>query len=80
MKILLTGKDGQLGSALSNELKLHYDVSCFGRTFCDITNIEMVENVVKSVNPDIIVNARRSVSYSSGLTSRPTALASDVVM
>mgnify|MGYP001181565273 CR=1 FL=1 len=57
MKILLTGKDGQLGSALSNELKLHYDVSCFGRTFCDITNIKMVENVVKSVNPDIIVNA-----------------------
>ena len=57
MKILLTGKDGQLGRALSKELKRYYDVSCFGRTFCDITNIEMVENVVKSVNPDFIVNA-----------------------
>ncbi len=62
MKILLFGKNGQLGWELHRSLQPLGEVIALGRSEADFSNPESLRAVVKENQPDIIVNA---VAYTS---------------
>ncbi len=57
MRILLLGKDGQLGWQLQRSLAPHGEVIACGRAQCDLADLERIRSVVREVRPAIIVNA-----------------------
>ncbi|MBR0774561.1 dTDP-4-dehydrorhamnose reductase [Bradyrhizobium diazoefficiens] len=56
-RILLLGKDGQVGSALQASLALRGQLFAHNRTTCDLGNIAELRNVIRAAKPNIIVNA-----------------------
>lgn len=62
MKILLFGKNGQVGWELNRSLQPLGDVVAFGREEADFSNPESLRDVVRKINPDVIINA---VAYTS---------------
>ena len=57
IKILLFGKNGQVGQALCKELSSDYELIPFGRGEVDLENEKLVEKVIGDVNPDFLINA-----------------------
>ncbi|MBO1895833.1 dTDP-4-dehydrorhamnose reductase [Shewanella sp. BF02_Schw] len=59
MKILITGKNGQVGSCLVDQLSIMPDVTLLAldRVQLDITDATQVNKVVAEFNPNIIINA-----------------------
>jgi dTDP-4-dehydrorhamnose reductase len=59
MKILITGKNGQVGSCLVDQLSTMSDVTLLAldRDQLDITDATQVNKVVAEFNPNIIINA-----------------------
>lgn len=57
MKILLLGRDGQVGRELWRSLTAVGHVVAYGRSDADFARLEKLENLVRSVQPDVIVNA-----------------------
>lgn len=57
MKILLIGKDGQVGWELQRSLAALGQLHAVGRDECDLSDAEAVRNLVQGAKPDIIVNA-----------------------
>ena len=60
MKILVTGSEGQVGSAIIQQASTHkYNhitlISC-NKSQCDITNINSIYDAIAEYNPDIIIN------------------------
>ena len=56
MKILLTGKNGQLGFELQRALAPVGQVFAFGRQECDLADGAALRQLVRSLKPDLIVN------------------------
>ena len=56
-KILLTGKDGQVGWELQRTLAPLGDIVAIGHREMDMANPESVRGVIGQVRPDLIVNA-----------------------
>jgi dTDP-4-dehydrorhamnose reductase len=56
MKILLTGKDGQVGFELVRALAPLGEVVAVGRADCDVGDAEALRTLVRTVAPDVIVN------------------------
>ncbi|AZK62175.1 dTDP-4-dehydrorhamnose reductase [Pectobacterium versatile] len=57
MKILLTGANGQLGRCFQDRLPEEWKILATDSNELDIMDLERVEEVVKSFQPDAIVNA-----------------------
>ncbi|MBN3217268.1 dTDP-4-dehydrorhamnose reductase [Pectobacterium polaris] len=57
MKILLTGANGQLGRCFQDRFPAEWGILATDSNQLDITDLERVEEVVKSFRPDAIVNA-----------------------
>lgn len=57
MKILLLGKDGQVGWQLQRSLAPHGEVVACGRAECDLSDADRIRSIVRAVRPSIIVNA-----------------------
>lgn len=57
MRILLLGKDGQLGWQLQRSLAPHGEVVACGRAHCDLADADRIRSVVRELRPAIIVNA-----------------------
>ncbi|MFZ4831926.1 dTDP-4-dehydrorhamnose reductase [Rouxiella sp. Mn2063] len=57
MKLLIVGCSGQVGSELVNRVSDAWDVYAFDRKQLDITNYLQVGNIIKSILPDVIINA-----------------------
>lgn len=57
MKILLFGKNGQVGWELHRSLQPLGEIIAFGREEADFSNPESLRNTVNDIRPDIIVNA-----------------------
>jgi dTDP-4-dehydrorhamnose reductase len=57
MRILVTGKDGQVGQALTHLFPPGVEVVAAGRERCDLTNQQAIRDLVRQVSPDVIVNA-----------------------
>ncbi len=56
MKVIITGANGQLGSALVAHLQAH-DTYPFDSSSLDICNSKAVTNVFQSIKPDAVINA-----------------------
>lgn len=54
-KILLTGVNGQVGSALKSKL-LNDKVVALSRHQLDLTNVDDIRRVIREIKPDLIVN------------------------
>ena len=57
MKILLTGKNGQVGWELQRTLTTLGDVVAIDRKGMDLANPDSIRNTIRAVRPDLIVNA-----------------------
>jgi dTDP-4-dehydrorhamnose reductase len=57
MKILLIGKDGQVGFALYKKLSTLGEVIATDRKTLDLLNLKVVEQFINRLRPDIIINA-----------------------
>jgi dTDP-4-dehydrorhamnose reductase len=57
MKIILFGKDGQVGWELQRALSPLGKLTAFGRTEADFTNPDSLRELVRAIGPDVIVNA-----------------------
>ncbi|MCF6323618.1 MAG: dTDP-4-dehydrorhamnose reductase [Gammaproteobacteria bacterium] len=55
--ILLSGANGQVGSALQHSLSEKNEIFAFDRTTLDLTNSEQIRQRVREIKPDIIINA-----------------------
>lgn len=56
MKILVTGKTGQLGFELQRALAPLGEIIAVDRTHCDLAKPEVLRNLIQQLQPDIIVN------------------------
>ncbi|NML61063.1 dTDP-4-dehydrorhamnose reductase [Massilia sp. RP-1-19] len=57
MKILLTGAGGQVGYELERSLQGLGQVTAVGRARIDLSDLDQVRDVIRSVRPGLIVNA-----------------------
>jgi len=57
LRILLLGKDGQVGTSLQPRLAKLGDVVAHNRTTCDLGDAKQLRNIVRAARPDLIVNA-----------------------
>jgi len=57
MKILLLGKNGQVGWELQRSLMPLGEVIALDRMQCDLSHPETISAIVRNIKPDIIVNA-----------------------
>lgn len=57
MKILLTGKNGQVGFELRRSLATLGDVRAIDVDDCDLSNVEEIRTLIQNHQPDVIVNA-----------------------
>ena len=57
MRILITGKNGQVGTELSRLYHSRGDVVLMGRDECDLSNEQSIRGTVQRVRPAIIINA-----------------------
>lgn len=75
MKILLVGKDGQLGFELQRSLCVLGDVVAPARTECDLAKAGTVRALVRQVRPDVIVNAAAYTAVDRAESERAAAFA-----
>ena len=57
MRILVTGKNGQVGSELSGLYRSLGDVVVTGREECDLSSEQSIRDTVRQVKPAVIINA-----------------------
>jgi dTDP-4-dehydrorhamnose reductase len=57
MRILITGKNGQVGREFSRLCPSRGDVVSVGRDECDLSNEQSIRDLVRQVKPAVIVNA-----------------------
>jgi len=57
MRILLTGKNGQVGWELNRSLSNLGTVFAMGRSEMDLSKPETLSPVIQEIKPDIIINA-----------------------
>ena len=75
MKILLLGANGQLGKELERQLISVGSVSSFSRQSLDITNHAAVRATVRSIEPNIIINAAAYTAVDKAETNADLAYA-----
>ncbi|MFC5547926.1 dTDP-4-dehydrorhamnose reductase [Massilia aerilata] len=75
MKILLTGKDGQLGFELARALAPLGEVLAVGRANCDLADADALRALVRSYAPDVIVNPAAYTAVDRAESDRDTAFA-----
>lgn len=57
MKILLLGKDGQVGLELQRALSMLGELIALGRQAADLEQLEALRHLVRKIEPDVIINA-----------------------
>jgi len=57
MRLLVTGANGHVGWELNRSLKPLGDVVALDRRQCDLSQPELLPTVIRSIRPDVIVNA-----------------------
>ena len=56
MKILITGKTGQLGYTLQKRLQDMGEVIALDRSQMDLADLDQVRSVIRAIEPDLIIN------------------------
>jgi dTDP-4-dehydrorhamnose reductase len=75
MKILLTGKNGQLGFELQRALAPLGDVVAVGTAECNLADEEALRRLIQTVRPDIIVNPAAYTAVDRAESDQETAFA-----
>lgn len=75
MKILLTGKNGQIGWELERILHRLGEVISTGRDDLDLADAEQIRDKVRQVQPDLIVNAAAYTAVDGAQDHKETAMA-----
>jgi dTDP-4-dehydrorhamnose reductase len=75
MKILITGKSGQVGFELERALASLGEVVAVGRTECDLSDADAVRKLVRNVRPDVIVNSAAYTAVDKAESDLTTATA-----
>lgn len=75
MKILVTGKGGQLAWELEQTVPTSYEIISLSANELDITNQAQVNEVVIAYSPDIIINAAAYTAVDKAETDKETAYA-----
>ena len=57
MKILVTGRNGQVGGALQHALAGLGEIVTLDRTQLDLSNVDATREVIRTIRPNLIVNA-----------------------
>ncbi len=57
MRIILFGKNGQVGKELYEILKIKCDLHAFDRSSCNFEHLNDLKNIIIKTKPDIIINA-----------------------
>ena len=57
LRILLTGKSGQIGYELAPFLQLYGDLISLGRAELDLANPTAIRSVLRDLKPQLLVNA-----------------------
>jgi len=57
MRIMLTGANGQVGWELARSLMPLGEVVALTRSQCDLSQPEIISNIIQEIKPDVIVNA-----------------------
>jgi dTDP-4-dehydrorhamnose reductase len=75
MKILVTGKNGQLGFELQRVLQGLGQVVALGRSDCDLADPEAIRRIVRAQAPDVVVNAAAYTAVDTAENDRADAFA-----
>nr|VFJ43778.1 MAG: dTDP-4-dehydrorhamnose reductase [Candidatus Kentron sp. DK] len=75
MKILLTGKNGQVGRELQRTLAPLGEVVAVGRADCDLARPDEIRSLVRKTNPGIIVNPAAYTAVDRAETEKESAFA-----
>lgn len=75
MRILLTGGNGQVGSALQATLPQLGDLTALGRSEIDLSNADSIREAVRAAKPDVIVNAAAYTAVDRAETEAAAAFA-----
>jgi dTDP-4-dehydrorhamnose reductase len=75
MKILLTGKDGQVGFELVRALAPLGEVLAVGRADCDLADPDALRALVRRIAPEVIVNAAAYTAVDRAESERDAAFA-----
>ncbi|MDA9980721.1 dTDP-4-dehydrorhamnose reductase [Pelagibacterales bacterium] len=75
MKILLTGKNGQVGFELYNSLSILGEVLVVGTNDCDLSDTLAIRKLLQNYKPDIIVNAAAYTSVDKAEIEKLNAIA-----
>ena len=78
-RILLTGKDGQVGFELKRALAPLGEVVAIGRADCDLTNPRAIRAIVAAIRPDVIVNPAGYTAVDKAEREREAAFAVNAV-
>ena len=73
MKILLTGKNGQVGFELRRSLSVLGEVHALDSAGCDLRDEAAIRRVVQAVRPDVIVNPAAYTAVDKAESDVPTA-------
>ena len=79
MKILLLGKDGQVGWELQRSLAALGELHAFGRAQADLADPESLRALVRGIAPDVIVNAAAYTAVDKAESDQATAHAVNAV-
>lgn len=75
MKILVTGKNGQVGFELQRALVSLGEVIAIGQEDCDLSNADTIRELVRRIQPDVIVNPAAFTAVDKAESDRDTAFA-----
>jgi dTDP-4-dehydrorhamnose reductase len=75
VKILLFGKDGQVGWELRRSLSYLGDLLCLGRKEADLQNLPALRGIIQHHQPDILVNAAAYTAVDNAESDHTTAKA-----
>jgi dTDP-4-dehydrorhamnose reductase len=73
--ILLTGKNGQVGRELATMLPAVGNVVAVGRDELDLSNPDDIRNLIRKINPQLIVNAAAYTAVDKAESEEPLATA-----
>lgn len=74
-RILITGKNGQVGFELQRSLSILGELVAVDRDECDLTDADAIRRLVREVQPDIIVNPAAYTAVDKAESEQATAQA-----